>query len=246
GHEMDIYGITYLPGGERVVSCSADKTVRIWDVEKGEQEGTSMVHEGWVRGLAVTRDGKRILSGSGDKVTMWDVETHECIEEWAGHTGDIRCIALSPDDRLAASGGLDGKIVIREMKRSGRIKHSINTGSSWVESLCFSPNGDKLACSAFNQVDVIQVYDVDSGNLILGPIKGHENWIRCVLWSLDGSKLFLASYDRTIQCWNSETGKSIGKPWTGHTSGVTSLSLSPNGTKLASTSYDKTLRFWDT
>ncbi|KIJ12136.1 hypothetical protein PAXINDRAFT_25533, partial [Paxillus involutus ATCC 200175] len=242
GHEMDIKGIAYLPGGERVVSCSFDKTVRIWDVEKGEQEGTSMVHENWICALAVTKDGKMILSGDGDRITMWDVETHERIEEWADHTGyDIRCIALSPDDRFAASGDWDGKIVIREMKRSGNIKHSIHAGN-WVRSICFSPNGEKLACGS----TVIKVYDVDSGKLVLGPLKGHEDYIRCVLWSLDGSRLFSASNDRTIRCWNSETGKPIGKPWTGHTNFVTSLSLSPDGTKLASTSYDKTARFWDT
>ncbi|KIJ14345.1 hypothetical protein PAXINDRAFT_50616, partial [Paxillus involutus ATCC 200175] len=206
GRENLIWGIAYLPGGKRVVSCSGDKTVRMWDVEKGEQEGTSMVHEGGVYGLAVTKDGKRILSGGGDRITIWDVETHERIEEWAGHTTKIRCIALSPDDRLAASGA----------------------------------NG-KLACGSH----VIRVYDVDSGELVLGPIKGHKSDICCVLWSLDGSQLFSASADRTIRCWNSETGTPIGKPWTGHTDAILSLSLSPDGTKLASASSDKTIRFWD-
>ncbi|KAF8840902.1 WD40 repeat-like protein [Paxillus ammoniavirescens] len=242
GHTGLICRIAYLPGGKRVVSCSDDKTVRIWDVEKGEQEGTSMVHEGCVYALAVTKDGKRILSGGEDKrITMWDVKTYERIEEWAGHTGRIRCIALSPDDRLAASGDWDDKLMIREMK-SGDIKHSIDTGN-FVWSLCFSPNGEKLACTVYN---AIKVYDVDSGKLVLGPIKGHELWVCCVLWSLDGNQLFSASTDFTIRCWNSESGELIGQPWTGHTNNVTSLSLSPDGTKLASASWDKTIRYWDT
>ncbi|KAF8833065.1 WD40 repeat-like protein, partial [Paxillus ammoniavirescens] len=59
GHEERVRGIAYLPGGERIVTCSWDKTVRIWNVETGEQEGTTMGHEGRVYGLAVTRDGKR-------------------------------------------------------------------------------------------------------------------------------------------------------------------------------------------
>ncbi|KAF8834608.1 WD40 repeat-like protein [Paxillus ammoniavirescens] len=80
--------------------------------------------------------------------------------------------------------------------------------------------------------------------LVLGPIKGHDNHVNCILWSLDGSQLFSASDDRTIRCWNSETGKSMGKPWTGHTREVASLSLSPKGTKLASGSLDNTVRFW--
>ncbi|KIK79373.1 hypothetical protein PAXRUDRAFT_281757 [Paxillus rubicundulus Ve08.2h10] len=248
GHENTIWRIAYLPGGEQVVTCSnSDKTVRIWDVEKGKQEGTSMVHEGRVYSLAVTRDGKRIVSGGEDKrIRVWDVATHEYIE-WASYTGYIFCIALSLDDRLAASGGADGKIVIREMKQNGEMKHSIDAGDM-VDSLCFSPDGEKLACAVNNysgRAFTVQVYDVESGELVLGPIKGHESYITCVLWSLDGAQLFSASHDRTIRCWDTETGESTGKPWTRHTGAVTSLSVSPDGTKLASTSFDQTVRFWD-
>ncbi|KIJ08006.1 hypothetical protein PAXINDRAFT_27351, partial [Paxillus involutus ATCC 200175] len=249
GHERYIRRIAYLPGGERVVTCSYDKTIRIWDVEKGEQEGTSMVHEDAVHGLAVTRDGKRILGGGWDKkISVWDVETHEQVEEWASHTSHIECIALSPDDQLAASGTADGKIVItsRAMKESGEIKHWIHTGHR-VDSLCFSPNGQKLACGGIIGTDgqVIQIYGVESGQLVISPMKGHEDIIRCVLWSHDGSQLFSASDDHTIRCWDTETGELIGEPWTGHTDTVFSLSLSPDGTKLASISRDSTVRFWD-
>ncbi|KAF8836008.1 WD40 repeat-like protein [Paxillus ammoniavirescens] len=249
GHEEEIQKIAYLPGGERIVTCSWDKTVRIWNVETGEQEGTTMEHEGWVEGLAVTRDGKRVLSGGEDKrIRVWDVETHELIEEWENDTGVIWCIAVSPDDQLAATGNGRGNIVVREMKESRRIRHSIKAGSG-VISLCFSPNGEKLACAVgritINEGGAIHVYDVESGEFVLGPIKVDENSIRCVLWSLDGNQLFSASSDYTVRCWNSDTGELIGEPWKGHTHWVYSLSLSPDGTKLVSASWDNTVRFWD-
>ncbi|KAF8836007.1 WD40 repeat-like protein [Paxillus ammoniavirescens] len=248
GHEEYIRKIAYLPGGERIATCSADKTVRIWDVETGEQEGTTMEHEGEVYGLSVTRDGKRVLSGGEDKrMSVWDVETHELIEEWEDETGSIWWIAVSPDDQLAASGGEKGEIVIREIQEGGRISHSIKA-SRPVRSLCFSPNGEKLACAVSNTVGepgAIHVYDVDSGELVLGPIKGHENVVSSVIWSLDGSQLFSVTSHPTIRCWNSDTGESIGEPWKGHTKIVLSLSLSPDGTKLVSASADKTVRFWD-
>ncbi|KAF8834157.1 WD40 repeat-like protein [Paxillus ammoniavirescens] len=246
GHEGYIRKIAYLPGGERIVTCSWDQTVRIWNVETGEQEGTTMEHEGWVGGLAVTRDGKKVLSGGEDeRIRVWDVETHELIEEWENDTGVIWRIAVSPDDQLAGSGSWNGEIVIREMKVSGRIRHSIKAGSE-VRSLCFSPNGEKLACAVGNITDSnIHVYDVDSGKLVLGPIEGHTEPVNCVLWSLDGSQLFSGSDDYSIRCWNSDTGESIGEPWKGHTHWVWSLSLSPDGTKLASASFDKTVQFWD-
>ncbi|KIK78195.1 hypothetical protein PAXRUDRAFT_834688 [Paxillus rubicundulus Ve08.2h10] len=228
GHEALIMKIAYLPGGERIVTCSYDKTVRVWNVENGEQEGT-------------------ILSGGGERIRVWDVETHELIEEWEGHTGEIYCLAVSPDDRLAASGGFNGEIVIMDIEEGGRIRHSIDVGR-WVRSLCFSPNGERLACalgSTLGRPGFVHVYDVESGKLVLDPIKAHEDTVNCVLWSLDGCRLFSASDDHTIQCWNSDTGEAIGDSWKRHTSWVYFLSLSSDGAKLASTSFDNTVRFWD-
>ncbi|KAF9233136.1 hypothetical protein BU15DRAFT_80454 [Melanogaster broomeanus] len=57
-HEHTIRQIAYLPGGERLVTCSDGGVMRIWNVENGEQEGTSMEHEKRVPGLAVAKDGK--------------------------------------------------------------------------------------------------------------------------------------------------------------------------------------------
>ncbi|KAF8834960.1 WD40 repeat-like protein, partial [Paxillus ammoniavirescens] len=220
GHEKMVRKIAYLPGGERIVTCSFDKTVRIWNVETGEQEGTTMEHENWVDGLAVTRDGKRVLSGGMNKrIRVWDVETHELIEEWEDDTGAIWCIAMSPDDQLAASGGEKGEIMIRGIQEGSRIRHSVKAGRG-VRSPCFSPNGEKLACAVGNLFGFIHVYDVESGELVLGPIRAHENVVKCVLWSLDGSQLFSGSDDRTIRCWNSDTGRSIGEPWRGHTGAI--------------------------
>ncbi|KIK79068.1 hypothetical protein PAXRUDRAFT_87236, partial [Paxillus rubicundulus Ve08.2h10] len=249
-HKNWIWSIEYLPEGERVVTCSYDNTVRIWDVGKGEQEGTSMVHKDWVLGLAVTRDGKRILSGEDGRIKAWDVETHKIeTEVRTSHTGAVRCIALSPDDQLAASGGEDGNVEIREMKESGGIKHLMRVDAgNRVLSLCFSPNGKKLACAVNNRttrVFLIRIYDVGSGQPVLGPIEAHTALINCILWSRDGSQLFSASSDHTIRCWDPETGGPVGEPWMGHTGCVYCLALSSSNGTLASASEDGTIRFWD-
>ncbi|KAF8837543.1 WD40 repeat-like protein [Paxillus ammoniavirescens] len=246
GHKGIVNGIVYLPGGGGLVTCSYDKTVRIWNMESGEQEGMAMELGGWAEGLVATKDGKRILSGSRDKVSkVWDVETHQPIAEWGGHEASICCIAISPDDQLVASGDNKGKIIIREtnLKEDGRIKQAIETGHS-VYSICFSPDGTKVASGHAD--NMIRVFDVDNGDLILGPIEGHTNWVYSVVWSLDGSRLVTASFDGSIRFWDTATGKAISDPLTGHTGCVNSISLSPDGAKLASASGDKTVRFWGT
>ncbi|KIK95722.1 hypothetical protein PAXRUDRAFT_364872 [Paxillus rubicundulus Ve08.2h10] len=114
GREVTYLGYSLPARGERVVSCSEDKTVRIWDVESGKQQGTPMEHKGWLESLALPRDGGRIVSGGGDsKIHVWDVETQETVEEWRGHANAIQCIAMSPDGQPGASGDVDGEIMIR-------------------------------------------------------------------------------------------------------------------------------------
>ncbi|KIJ05248.1 hypothetical protein PAXINDRAFT_93722 [Paxillus involutus ATCC 200175] len=208
-----------------------------------------MEHGSWVEGFAVTKDGRRMLSGDEHGLLkVWDLETHQPIAEWGGHEAIITCIAMSRDDQLVASGDNKGRIVIREMnlKEDGQIKYAIETGSRGVLSICFSPDGTKLASGHVD--NMIRVFDVENGDLILGPIEGHTSVVASVVWSLDGSRLFTASHDTSIRFWDSETGKAIGDPLTGHgpTFSVHALSLSPDGTKPASASSDRTVRFWAT
>ena len=239
-HDAGILRLVYLPDGRRVVIGFLDGTMKVWSVENREQEGTSMKHAtGILLDLAVTRDGTRIISSGHDgKVKVWDVETHKLVKEWT-HPGDWPRIAISPDDRLVAVG--DQAVAIYTVE-GRQVNHSIKLGGYRVLSLCFSPDGNKLACGTYYG---IRVYDVDTATLILGPLKGHLDLVEDVLWSRDGSRLFSGSTDKTIRCWNSDTGEQIGLPWTGHTEAIVSLSLSPNGSVLASASWDKTVRFWD-
>ena len=240
-HDTCIWKLEYLPDGRRVVTGSGDKTVRVWNLENGEQEGTSMEHESGIRNLAITQDGtKSISSDEGGEIKVWDIESHELVKEWT-HPECFPEIAISPDDRLIAVGS--HAVTIYTMA-GGRVNHSIEVGKA-IWSMCFSPDGTKLAWGTDGD---IRVYDVGDGTLelVLGPLKSHQDSSRDgdVLWSRDGSRLSRAN--NTIRCWNSDTGAQIGHPWTGHTNYIRSLTLSPDGSTLASASFDSTIRFWDT
>jgi WD40 repeat protein len=64
----------------KVVSTPYDKTVRIWDLEKGEQENSFEGHGSRTVGLAVSMDGRRIVSGAKNgKIIIWDADTKEII-----------------------------------------------------------------------------------------------------------------------------------------------------------------------
>ncbi len=53
---------------------------------------------GPVLGLAYSRDGRRLVTASGDGVVrVWDTGTGREISQYAGHTGSVYAVAFHPD-----------------------------------------------------------------------------------------------------------------------------------------------------
>jgi WD40 repeat protein len=67
-------------------------------------------HDSWVGDLAITADGKTLISAGFDDTIIWWPATEEApqpIRKVKAHEGWIRSIALSPDGQILASGGND-------------------------------------------------------------------------------------------------------------------------------------------
>lgn len=55
---------------------ATDRTVGIWDVRTGKQQRRITGHDGWIRSVAFSHDGKLIVSGSDDHtVRVWSEYT---------------------------------------------------------------------------------------------------------------------------------------------------------------------------
>ena len=73
GHDSYVTSVAFSPDGQRIVSGSADKTVKIWDANSGEELQTLTGHDddGW--SVAFSPDGQRLVSGSADySAKIWD------------------------------------------------------------------------------------------------------------------------------------------------------------------------------
>ncbi|PAV16011.1 WD-40 repeat-containing [Pyrrhoderma noxium] len=66
GHTDHVLALVYSPDGTWLVSGSANETFRIWDSLTGQLLSTLNEYYGWVKSVAYSSDGSRIVSGSWD------------------------------------------------------------------------------------------------------------------------------------------------------------------------------------
>ncbi|KIN94422.1 hypothetical protein M404DRAFT_1008334 [Pisolithus tinctorius Marx 270] len=85
--------------------------------------------------------------------------------------------------------------------------------------LTYSPSGSRIVGG--NVEGELYVWDAPSGNLVLGPLKGHSEESTISHICFFSEEIFLtASTDATVRQWNSRTGELIGKAFTGHDEAV--------------------------
>lgn len=72
-------GITLTLDGQSVISGGANGRLVVYD-EAGNEIGNFVGHSGVIKSLAVSPDGKLLLSGSNDQtVKLWNLQTFECL-----------------------------------------------------------------------------------------------------------------------------------------------------------------------
>jgi hypothetical protein len=74
GHAGPVYRVVLDPKQPLLVTCGADKTVRIWNADNGAPVRTLSGHTDYVYAVAVSPDGSLIASGGyGGEVRVWKV-----------------------------------------------------------------------------------------------------------------------------------------------------------------------------
>ena len=149
--------------GKEVYSGGQDKKVFLWDAATGKQRA-KLDHPATTWGLAVSHDGRQILTGTGgdfngsptmlvinpgddNLIRLWDAKDGRLIRAMSGHTHAVYTLDFSPDGRIAASGGWDGTVRLWDLETGDEL-HKIEGWKGNVMRVLFSPDGKQLFVGA--------------------------------------------------------------------------------------------------
>jgi len=90
--------------------------VRVWDLAGAAAPRVLTGHDGPVRAVAVSADGRTAVSGGRDSaVRVWDLAGAAAPRVLSGHNGPVEGVAVSADGRTAVSGGHDRTVRVWDL-----------------------------------------------------------------------------------------------------------------------------------
>eukprot|EP00741_Cyanophora_paradoxa_P001918 tig00000523_g1857.t1 len=211
--------------GQRIVLGSDDKSIRVWDVETGEELLQLQGYRSGVTSVAISadrdveacqRDGRRIVSGSNDdSVRVWDAETGAELLQLQGHTQRVTSVAITVEAKKVKGRG--------QSPEPGPESRSMRDGRRIVSG--------SLKKS-------MRVWDAETGAELL-QLQGHRGTVTSVVFSVprgadamgrgagaqDGRWIVSGGWDDLVRVWDAETGAEL-LQLQGHAGGVTSVAVS--------------------
>ncbi|CAE6403283.1 unnamed protein product [Rhizoctonia solani] len=234
GNSSSVHSAIFSPDGNFVAACSANRRVYVWEIRAGKRILNAYeVAPGLATSIAFSLDSSRIVSGSkGGVVRMWDPLTGQMLLELLGGPRiPIMTVAISPYGSLVAAGYRVTNICVWNAQ-TGEVVTNILAGPSVIMSVSFSFDSTRITSGTFE--GLVHVWDVRTGRMVLGPLKGHTDHITSVKFSPDDKRIISSSADKSIRFWDSQSG-SVLMLLEGHTNPVTSVAFSPDGTRVVST-----------
>jgi WD40 repeat protein len=250
GGIFTLYGLTgggahsaaLSPDGTRIVTTD-DRMARLWDARTGAPLAVLEGHTSWLRGVAFSPDGKRLVTWSQDRTArVWDA--------WAGilltqikvsYPVGIKEAVFSPEGGrvvIFGTGKFDRGVVVWDARTGKQITVLKLKPQQLVNAAAFSPDGTCVVTAGWPT----EVWDARTGKR-LAEIKAGSQEAKTVAFSPDGSRIVIDCGDYAHVC-DARTGA---RPiqLKGHTDRVETVAFSPDSTRVVTASWDATARVWD-
>jgi hypothetical protein len=243
GHTKSVWSVTYHPDEAQLASGSRDQTVRLWSVERGEEERVLRGHaEEGVWGVMYRPDGAQLASGSEDQTVRRSVERGVEERVLRGHTESVESVTYRPDGAQLASGSEDHTVRLWSVERG--VEERVLCGHmKSVSSVTYRPDGAQLASGSRDET--VRLWSVERGiGVEERVLRGHTSGVSSVMYRPDGAQLASGSLDGTMRLWSVERGEEE-RVLRGHMKSVSSVTYRPGGAQLASGSWDQMVRLWD-
>lgn len=199
-------------------------------------------HSNWVNAVAVSPDGKKVISASLDYTAkVWDINTGKNLLTFTDHIDSVTAVALTPDGEKVISGSDDNTVNVWDINTGENLLTFTTSHSDCLRAIAVTSDGGKVISGSDD--NTVNIWNINTGQHLL-TFAGHSGPVTAIVLTPDGKKVISGSYDKTIQIWDIATGRHL-LTLVGHSDWLKALAVTPDGKKIISGSYDATVKVWD-
>jgi WD40 repeat protein len=239
GHGGPVKGVAFAPNGTTLATCSADTTVKTWDLRAFSpqmQPINTYTTPHAVEKVVFARNNTIITCGVDGMLRFFPTAAAT-----PAHTDEANTLALSPDHRLLATGGRDHLARLWDTGTHEPLA-DLRGHTDWVRAVAFHPSEPLLVTASRDRS--ARVWDISTPAAPqLRYALAHRGDVRTAAFSADGAVLATGSTDAAIQLWETASGDHLGA-LAGHTMPVMALAFHPGGALLASGGGDNQVMLW--
>lgn len=228
GHTDKVTSVAISPDGKQLISGSDDKTLCIWDIDNPKPMQVLKDHQNYVLSVAFSRDGKRFLSAGGGawRGPQFTTESDQIVRLW------------NAEERKVLKKMSGHQAPIWSVAFSPDEKHAL-TGSGGYDT-----SGGKFTPAGF----ALKLWDLSTGETVR-DYKGHESWVRDVVFHPNGKTLVSGGWDKTVRVWDIDKDQPV-QTFREHKDNVEAIALSTDGKWLLTgggrpVGGDTAIRLWD-
>jgi serine/threonine-protein kinase len=226
-------------GGD--LSAQSERSIRLWELQTGKEIRRVHGLTSRVTSLAISFDGRRILSGHhGGNMYLWNADNATMARCFDRRSRMVWAIAFSPSGSRALSGGDDRYVHVWDVRTGHRVCR-LRGHHDDVTSVAFSADGHR-ALSGSND-KTVRLWDLVE-RCQVRRFKGHMMTVLGVALSPDGKLALSCGSEATIMLWDVESGRLL-RSLDGHTGAVNCVAFSNDGLRAISAGADHTVRYWE-
>jgi WD40 repeat protein len=241
GHTDSVTAVAVLPDGQRALSASADRTLRLWNLETGTELRTLAGHTDAVTALALLPDGVHVLSASDDRtLKLWNLETGAELRTFRGHAERVTAVKVLADGKRVLSASYDQTLKLWDLETGAELR-TLRGHANGVTAVAVLADGKRALSASWDRR--LKLWDLETG-VEIRTLSGHASGVTAVAVCADGKRALSASDGHTLKLWDLETGARW-RTFSGHSGAVMAVSVFGEGRWALSASGDHTLKLWD-
>ena len=233
GHSDRVFTVGFVPGSQRLITDSADGTVRLW--EPPSDSGRTFDRQGGMFArLEFSPDGRWLVRSSedDDKVTLWrDLSKAATLDATFG--------SVSPDGKVLVTTSKGPSFDLWNLtgERPALVR-TIKYANEAAARPVFSPDGRLLAIRTADAITVLTTDDMREAFQLRQPSRAR---ISAPAFSPDGTWIAASAVGDVVFWRLADRSRHVVKA---HQAPVNAFAFSPDGFVFATGSIDRTVRLW--